>query len=120
MTTRYPELVRVLRNLSAAPDAQQLYLEQLGTAPQADELALEFSDVLGLYMRRVSPLLQDQLRELDQLLESMSGPVNAGLWTTEALHRSSQWADVRLRAARILESLESSDDGDREALSEPK
>ena len=38
-------LLHILRVLSTEPREQVLYLERLGVAPSADELALEFDDL---------------------------------------------------------------------------
>lgn len=95
-----PEALRTaVARLAAAPEEQIAYLEALGTAPSADELALGLDDEL----RRVrSRLAADHpLVLLDRRLDEMSGSENAALWRADTLY-SQPWNEVRLLAQEAL------------------
>jgi len=81
---------------------QVVYLERAGTAPSADELALEFSDALLIEREVLDEPVRSLAILLDRHLEQMSGPRAAALWTTEALHSAPEWALARDIATRIL------------------
>ena len=80
-------LVEAVERLAAPADEQLAYLQNLGTYPLLDELALEFDDAFGP-SRSASPASPwaGELKRLDAKLSAMSGPDNAPLWTPQALH----------------------------------
>lgn len=97
-----------VRRLAAGADAQTHYLEQLGTAPNADEFALEFDDSYKPLNARLAESdipngLSSALQRLDELLLSFSGPENADLWTTRALTDAPQWREVRRAAQHVID-----------------
>lgn len=96
------EVLAAIKRLAAPADEQENYLRQLGTAPLADELALEFSDALGYQHGVLTPVALATARELDAQLTTMSGEHNASLWTLDALHTASEWNRVRELAKRAL------------------
>lgn len=96
------QLQEAVRRLASSSLDQTAYLESAGTAPSADELALEFSDALLLEQSSLVEPLRSLAVRLDEQLGSMSGPGTADLWTTEALHRAEEWVRVRELATRIL------------------
>lgn len=108
--------LRWLRNvtqmLASPPSDQAKHLEDLGTAPSTDELALEFSDACALVpeLHRhslVSTEAQEALKRVDDVLGSMSeGP--SEVWTIDAL-TSAQWREVRVRANEALALLQATD-----------
>ncbi|GAA0444915.1 hypothetical protein Aca07nite_54210 [Actinoplanes capillaceus] len=101
--------VRGVAVLALDADAQAAWLERLGTAPSADELAWEFDDGF-----RLAPTFIERgwlpgtaipaLTRLDDQLSAMSGTPNADLWHVDALPHSAEWDRVRTlaRAALIL------------------
>ncbi len=105
------ELGRALRNLAADADEQRRYLESLGTAPMADELALEFDDFASRVVEAVRKGLLsrdtgDAINAIDAFLSSISGEANGSLWTVDALYTAPQWVQVRLLAAEALRHYE--------------
>ena len=98
------ELCQILERLASPPQAQIDYLRELGAAPLADELALEFHDlhllVPQLMAQRV--LTQQQSEAIDAVsrqLDAMSACQDTSLWMEEALRRHSDWVEVRRLAA---------------------
>jgi hypothetical protein len=98
------ELCQILKRLASPPQAQIDYLRNLGGAPLADELALEFHDlhllVPQLTVQRV--LTQQQSEAIDAVsrqLDAMSACQDTSLWMEDALRRHSDWAEVRRLAA---------------------
>ena len=98
------ELCQILKRLASPPQAQIDYLRNLGGAPLADELALEFHDlhllVPQLAIQRV--LTQQQSEAIDAVsrqLDAMSACQDTSLWMEDALRRHSDWAEVRRLAA---------------------
>ncbi|HYF02319.1 MAG TPA: hypothetical protein VEC36_03005 [Patescibacteria group bacterium] len=101
-------LKEALKNLAANSSEQKAYLEKLGTAPSADELALEFDDIylpLKSWIEggsvKLPPNLILKLEEVDNLLEKMSGPQNAKLWDVKSLS-SNEWNHIRRIAGEAL------------------
>lgn len=100
--------------LAAPATAQVEYLRSIGTYPSADELALEFSDLVTPG-GRLSERLQSELNlssevlaliaRLDEKLAEFSGQQFASEWRVSALENSRNWADVRAIAGRVLEAL---------------
>lgn len=72
----------------------------------ADEVALDVSNWIGWAVQCPDAKLTDQQRsgliELDSLLDRMSGPHNAHLWTDEALRSRPEWVEVRQMACSAL------------------
>lgn len=99
------DLQTALAKLAAPATEQIAYLKKLELLPSADELALEFDDLVGLVPRLVEQgyLTQaqaQQLRGLDDILTEMSG--SDELWTENALREHAIWREVR-RLATLSE-----------------
>lgn len=97
------QLTQVMRLLAASA------AEQLAAFPEyvvvADELALLLQDVLLTFDACSESGDSDLLRvarAIDQLLESMSGPQNAQLWTASAMREKQQWEQIREMAQAAL------------------
>lgn len=105
------ELERTLRNLAARASVQARYLEQLGTAPSAEELALEYDDVLRPLETARTDLWSEKviqsLHAVDRALTEMSGERTSHLWTIDALEHRPEWARIRELASAALEDLRS-------------
>jgi hypothetical protein len=98
------ELCQVLARLASSPQAQIDYLSNLGVAPLADELALEFHDlhllVPQLAAQRV--LTHQQSEAIDAVsrkLDAMSAYQDTSLWMEDALRSHPDWVEVRRLAA---------------------
>jgi hypothetical protein len=106
-------LLEVLARLAAPADEQIVYLQDLGTWPGADELALELDDLVGFLPEAVgcgelSEEEESLIRRVDDLLERMSGEEHAELWNVSQLALAKEWAEVRRLASlarnRLMES----------------
>lgn len=84
-----------------------MFLLELGTHGSADELALEFDDLLQAVPRLVRagvvsaeslPALEDLDREIESLPDDC--------WTPDLLAARPEWARVRTAAAKALRQLE--------------
>ena len=111
-------LKEALTNLASPAEQQIEYLERIGTAPSADELALELDDIIGVirvYARKglLSASAMSAIDRLDERLAAMSGPQQAVLWTVDALRIAEEWAGVRLLAADALARLEAEQQADK-------
>ncbi|GAB7042777.1 MULTISPECIES: hypothetical protein [Catenuloplanes] len=96
-------LIRAVARLALDADGQRAYLEAIGTAGLADELALELGE---------AALLMDQLedagwvseadaalvRRIGALLDAMGG----ALWDPGVLATAPEWAAVRAAARRFI------------------
>src|SRR5262249_17189597 len=94
------ELYQILERLALPPQAQIDYLRNLGVAPLADELALEFHDlhllVPQLAAQRV--LTHHQRAAIDaesRQRDAMSAREETSLWLEDALRRYPDWVAVR-------------------------
>lgn len=105
MATMMEQFREALLRLSLSAKEQEAYLRQLGTAPSADELALEFSDALGLVQEQLDEDARTASSRLDRHLEEMSGGERAELWTVAALHAAPEWTRVRQLAHEALRAL---------------
>lgn len=86
--------------------------EALATLPggcvKADELALDYSDALGVaenFRDRFSQEIWSALAGIDRTLSAMSGPDNAELWTDDAVITNQRWEQVRDAARSVLAML---------------
>jgi hypothetical protein len=95
-------LVGPVRRLAMPAEAQRAYLEAIGTAPSADELALEFDDVRP-HLMSLDAEAVTLTERIDALLDAMSGP--SPVWHVDALAVSPQWASLRVLAAELLRLL---------------
>lgn len=106
-------LARFLRSVAVlAMDAsgQIEWLGSLGLGEPAgvvDEIALEFDNGVRVMWAFVGEgWLPEEVREpvdaLDRVLDAMSGPENAALWTVEALSSDPRWEQVRGLARTAL------------------
>jgi hypothetical protein len=109
---RLRQLREALEHLSAPAADQAAYLQSIGTAPLADELALEHYDaalaVWDMVDRGELPeSIGTTVREVDSLLDEMSGQEKADLWDVSALENL-QWDRVRALARKALVELDRS------------
>jgi len=104
---------RTLARLRHALQALALPAEtQAGLLPgfvlETDELALNFDHGLRAAgadpVVRLSKVERGALEALEGLIDRMSGPKNAHLWTRAALCDSAQWSRVRQAARAALEA----------------
>ena len=98
------ELYQILARLASPPQAQIDYLRNLGVAPLADELALEFHDLHLLVPQLAAQgvLTHQQSEAIDAVnhkLDAMSACQDTSLWIEDALRRHPDWAEVRRLAA---------------------
>jgi hypothetical protein len=96
------ELRKVLIRLAADAMEQTRYLEEIGTAPCTDELALELDDLRYFWEQDAR---FSSVTELDAYLDSISGMENSEIWTTEALATRPEWTHVRALANAALDGL---------------
>jgi len=102
------QLLEATRILAAPPEAQAQHLTELGVAPLADELALEYADVAGAVVANPGLLTTTQtlgVLELDRLLSQLSGSEHAEQWTIGALHTADEWAEIRRLAQQVVDDL---------------
>ena len=98
------ELCQVLVRLASPSQAQIDYLQHLGVAPLADELALEFHDLYLLVPQLAAQrvLTHQQRKAVDAVsrkLDDMSTCQDTSLWTEGALQSHPDWVEVRRLAA---------------------
>ena len=105
MTSASQQLLAAVERLAAAADEQEAYLRQLGTAPSADELALEFTDAFVVARERLDESAADAATRLDDYLVEISGSDKAELWTVSALRDAPEWVRVRHLAGVVLRRL---------------
>jgi hypothetical protein len=99
------EFRQTVERLAASAQEQEAYLRRLGTAPSADELALEFSDAFLVEQRNLDESARNAALVLDQYLSELSRPEKAELWTIGALYGASEWARVRELATALLQHI---------------
>ncbi len=104
------QIERTLNTLASSAEDQQKYLERSGTAPSADELALELDDFVPMLPSAVDDgvFSEEQaaaIRQLSDFTASFSGKENAALWRVDQLASASQWEEVRRLARKALELL---------------
>ena len=111
------ELCQALGRLVSPAQAQIDYLQHLGVAPLADELALEFHDlhllVPQLAAQRV--LTHQQCKAVDAVsrkLDDMSTCQDTSLWMEDALRSHPDWVEVRRLAAVAVKAIRSSRRGE--------
>jgi hypothetical protein len=95
--------------LAADPSEQIAYLQELGTYPVTDELALEFHDAFLLADQlveagRLAPDLYRRVSRIDKLLDDLSDGAEAN-WLPEALESDPRWAKVREIARTVAPCL---------------
>lgn len=98
------ELRRSLRNLALPGDATLATFPD--TCVKSDELALEFSDALGVarnFRVRFSDSQWASLVKVDELLDLMSGEKNAALWSEQAVLSHPRWEAVRAAARSAMQ-----------------
>ncbi|MBO3738947.1 hypothetical protein [Actinoplanes flavus] len=99
--------VRSVAVLAPEADAQVAWLENIGAAPSAEELALEFDDGFRLAptfveRRWLNDTAMPASTLLDDQLGAMSGDPNASLWHIDALADRAEWDRVRKLAEAAL------------------
>jgi hypothetical protein len=111
------ELCQVLGRLAAPAQAQIDYLQHLGVAPLADELALEFHDLYLLVPQLAAQrvLTHQQSKAIDAVsrkLDDMSTCQDPRLWAEDALRSHLDWVEVRRLASIAAKALRSSRRGE--------
>lgn len=109
MTSRRKLLLEAITLLASDPATQLAYLNSLGSYPVVDELALDFDAIASarndmLAKGEITAEEHQLLPKLDSMLDQMSGPANAALWTPEALQTHPLWSDVRREATQCLQA----------------
>jgi len=99
------ELLEALQRLAESPAEQEAYLRKLDVG--IDELALEYDDLFHLVDAKfrtgeLGASEREALSTLSKVLDDMSGPKNADLWTTDALQHRDEWREVRRLAGKAL------------------
>jgi hypothetical protein len=103
-------LQEALTRLAAPAEEQVAFLRELGVWPSADELALELDDVMrmlpeALNRGELSREEETLIRQVDDLLGTMSGEEKAELWDASQLALAKEWAEVRCLAKIARERL---------------
>ncbi|HJU66707.1 MAG TPA: hypothetical protein VJ650_00565 [Gemmatimonadaceae bacterium] len=100
-------LIVSLRALAASPDVQLARFPDF--VVKADELALDFADAHLIFAQcqqlEFTPAQRDAVNAVDRLLDEMSGPEHAALWSEQALREAPQWDAVRQVAKLALREL---------------
>ena len=100
-------LVIALRALAGPADAQLARFPDF--VVKADELALDFADAHLLFAQcqqlEFTRTQRDAVADVDRLLDQMSGPAHAALWSERALREAPEWDTVRNAAKRALREL---------------
>ena len=84
------KLIELVEVLSASADRQIEYLEELGTSPQADELALELEDMLWVLdgaaeKDLIPPVFVENIRDINTMFDKMSASDDKSLWYIDSL-----------------------------------
>jgi hypothetical protein len=111
------DLCQVLGRLASPSQAQIDYLQHLGVAPLADELALEFHDLYLLVPQLAAQrmLTRQQRKAVDAVsrkLDDMSAGQDTRLWMEDALWSHPDWVEVRQLAAIAAKAIRSSRRGE--------
>ena len=106
------QIEKSLEILASSAADQQKYLEGLGSAPSADELALELEDFVVMLPAAVrdGALSEEQaavIRQVSDFTASFSGRENVALWRVDQLGSTWQWSEVRRLARAALQKLRS-------------
>ena len=100
-------LIIALRALAGPADAQLARFPEF--VVKADELALDFADAHLLFaqcqQREFTRAQRDAVADVDRLLDQMSGPEHAELWSEQALREAPEWNMVRNAARHALHQL---------------
>ena len=102
----YDRLIEILEQLSLNAEEQK---QKLKDAVVTDELALDYSEIAMLYVKKLFKnhwISQEQLtlaEDIDEKLEQMSQ--DKALWNEEALKSSLEWEKCRLMAQKLLKTL---------------
>lgn len=105
MNTPTEQLKWILQALAQPANVQiTLYPD---FAETADELALEFEEVITTIRESgawdtLTPQQTKPLAELDHTLDQMSGEENEHFWTNEALRSDAAWEEIRELALTTL------------------
>jgi len=100
MPTRFEMLKQAIEVLASEANQQESWLADLGIRGVVNELALNFDDIAPCAndMLTNGELSQAQfalVQELDTYLKRISGPAHPELWTSEAMHTSAEWTEIR-------------------------
>jgi hypothetical protein len=100
------QLMWALALLCLPAEYQQRFLEQIGTAPSTDELAMELAEAMMPWRPALAdgsdvPVLVTLALPIDELLTQVSGEPE-DVWHVRALSTSVMWRQVRELAAECL------------------
>jgi hypothetical protein len=102
------QLKAALQALALPADKQLLLLPEF--VHEVDELALSFEHALKLFQadrrRRLTGKHRQSLREVERVLDGMSGQRNAHLWTRASLRGDESWSRLREAARKALRSFD--------------
>jgi hypothetical protein len=101
------KLLQLLNILASSASDQITYLNNLGTSPLADELALELEDMIWVLDKSVQEELisldfANTVRKIDKIFSAMSETGDKSIWVTSALETSGEWEKVRKLAKDSL------------------
>lgn len=102
-------IIKVLRRLALPAIQQKEYLFDLGTAPSADELALEFDDAYLLFTNNIENrgngiddrIVLEKIKEINSILNQMSNLDDPDIWNVKSLNNT-WWNKIRLLASEVL------------------
>ena len=109
------QLRAAVARLAAEPAEQERYLQELGVAPLADELALDLDEVFPAAKAALDAELRDAIAALDAYLDSISNQASRALWNLDAIRNSMEWRHIRELAQEALERFPSDS-----SLAEPR
>jgi|GEM_PF-3397730 len=104
------QIKEALKILAEAKDNQIAYLEDLGTSPSTDELALQFDDTYQVFKGYLGDQFGDILckkrilKKLDSIsliFDEMSAIPNNSFWNISSLDNK-EWANIRKIAVETL------------------
>lgn len=104
-------LADALEHLSWPAERQRSYLQELGTSPSLDELALEFDDALrtvaGVFTDpSIDAETQRMLSSIDVSLTVMSNRSDEpDRWDVRSLDENPRWVEIRKLAASVCRRL---------------
>jgi len=102
------QLKAALQALALPAEKQLLLLPEF--VREVDELALSFEHALNLVRadqrRRLAGRHRQSLKEVERVLDGMSGQRNAHLWTRGSLREDEAWSRLREAARKALRSFD--------------
>lgn len=104
------QLQEALTRLAAPAEEQIAHLRRMEVWPSVDELALELDDLMKLLPEalnrgEVSHEEEALIRQVGEVLGTMSGEEKAALWDANQLAVAEEWEQVRRLANQAREGL---------------